>query len=74
LGLEEKLWACHTNVGLNINNTFVWHRVRFIVLWTSSSLSVFFFVVLSNVAKLFLNVTNDFELGWWGKRFTFFKE
>ena len=74
LRLEEKLWACHTNVGWNSNNTFVWHSVRFIVLWTGSSLSVFLFVVLSNVAKLFLNVTNDFELSWWGKRFTSFKE
>jgi hypothetical protein len=74
VGLEEELGAGHTGVGVDGNDALVRHGVGFVVLGGVLGLGVLGFVVGGDIAELFFNITNNFELGGGGKRLSGIEE
>ena len=63
LWFEEQLRASHADKAGDGDDAFVWKRVLLVELAAGVSGSLFFFVVLSDITELLLNITHDFKLG-----------
>ena len=61
--LEEEFWAAHSHNTTNVDDSLIWKGVWFVILRGALSSLGFLIEVLSDVAKFFFNVLDDFFLG-----------
>jgi len=68
--LEEQLWALHSNLSWDGDNTLVWESVLHILGGGVGSLSKLSVVLLGDEGGLLLDVLDDFQLSGGGERLT----